>query len=99
MARPSRRTVAAEGPNFVELYMWHVYIVKCRDGKLYTGITNDIDRRLAEHNSGHGGCFTRARRPVKLVYFEKISGKSAALKKEIKIKRLNRNEKLELIKF
>ena len=99
MARPSRRIVVVPVPNLTDFYMWYVYIVRCKDDKLYTGITNNLDRRLTEHNTGHGGRFTRVRRPVKLVYFEKISGKSAALKKEIKIKRLDHNEKLELIKF
>ena len=77
--------------------MWYVYIIKCKDDKLYTGITNDLDRRLSEHNSGQGGHFTKFRRPVKLVYFQEAPDRSNALKREIEIKKLTRNEKLTLI--
>ena len=77
--------------------MWTVYIVKCNDKKLYTGITTDIDRRLTEHNSGKGGRFTRFRTPVKLVYKEKVASRSEALKREAAIKKLSRPEKLSLI--
>ncbi len=80
------------------LTMWHVYIIRCRDTKLYTGITNNLDRRLTEHNTGHGGRFTRVRRPVKLVYSETLISKSTALKKEAAIKKLTRKEKLDLVK-
>ena len=77
--------------------MWHVYIIKCRDGKLYTGITTDIDRRIREHNSGQGSNFTRARRPVTLAYSEEVSSRSKALKREAGIRKLKREEKLALI--
>jgi len=77
--------------------MWHVYIVRCKDGKLYTGITTDIDRRLGEHNTGHGGRFTRFRRPVTLVYSKRTRSRSSALKGEAAIRRLKRSEKLALI--
>jgi len=50
--------------------MWEVYIIQCKDNKLYTGITNDLERRVGEHNSGQGASFTRSRKPVKLVYHE-----------------------------
>ncbi len=93
----NRRVIGVSVPN--RYLMWYVYIIKCNDNKLYTGITTDIDRRLTEHNTGHGGRFTRVRKPVELVYSEKLSGKSAALKKEIKIKQLSRSEKLKLTKF
>ena len=78
--------------------MWYVYIIQCKDGKLYTGITNDLNRRLTEHNSGHGGRFTKFRKPVKLVYYQEALDKSTALKREIEIKKLNRNEKLSLVR-
>jgi len=78
--------------------MWYVYIIQCKDGKLYTGITNDINRRLAEHNSGHGCRFTKFRKPVKLVYCKKAETKSEALRKESDIKKLRREEKLELVR-
>ena len=77
--------------------MWHIYIIQCKDNKLYTGITNDLDRRLEEHNTGHGGRFTRARKPVRLVYSEKAANRSKALKRESEIKKLERTEKLTLI--
>jgi len=77
--------------------MRHVYIIECKDGKLYTGITTDIDRRVTEHNSGYGGRFTRYRKPVKLVYSQQVLNISNALKKEAKIKKLKRSEKLNLI--
>ncbi len=77
--------------------MWHVYIIECKDSKLYTGITTDIDRRVTEHNSGHGGRFTRYRKPVNLVYSQQVLNRSNALKKEAEIKKLKRSEKLNLI--
>ncbi len=76
--------------------MWHVYIIECKDSKMYTGITTNTDRRVTEHNSGHGGRFTRCRRPVKLVYSQRVSNRSNALKREAEIKKLSRSEKLGL---
>lgn len=78
--------------------MWCVYIIQCKDGKLYTGITNNLNRRLAEHNSGHGGRFTKFRKPVKLVYCQELLSRSDALKREIEIKKLNRSKKLDLVR-
>jgi putative endonuclease len=77
--------------------MWYVYILKCKDGKLYTGITTDLDRRVSEHNAGKGGQFTRGRTPVKMVYSEKAKDRSFASKREIEIKRLTRSEKMNVI--
>lgn len=74
-----------------------VYILRCADGTLYTGITDDIERRLAAHNSGKGAKYTRGRGPVELVYREEAADKSAALRRELAIKRLSRAEKLALI--
>ncbi len=79
------------------LKMWFIYIIRCKDNKLYTGITTDIERRIAEHNSGRGGRFTRFRIPVSLVYSEKARTRSAALKREAAIKSLRRTDKLNLI--
>ncbi len=80
-------------------FTYSVYIVECSDKTLYTGITVDIERRISEHNSSQRGAkYTRARRPVKLVYAKKFRDKSAALKEEDRIKKLSRNDKLELIK-
>lgn len=77
--------------------VWWVYILRCRDGTLYTGITDDVERRLKAHNSGKGAKYTRGRGPVEMVYREQHLNKSAALKREIAIKKLSREEKLTLI--
>ena len=77
---------------------WYVYILRCGDGTLYTGITDDIPRRLAAHRSGKGAKYTRGRGPLELVYQEQVPDKSAALRREIEIKRLRRAEKERLIK-
>ena len=77
---------------------WYVYILRCGDGTLYTGITDDIPRRLAAHRSGKGAKYTRGRGPLELVYQEQVPDKSAALCREIQIKRLRRAEKERLIK-
>jgi len=77
---------------------WFVYIVECRDDKLYTGISNDVERRVAEHNKGRGCRFTKYRYPVKLVYKEERETKSAARKRELEIQGFTRKKKLELIK-
>lgn len=77
--------------------MYWVYILRCRDDTLYTGITDDVERRLKAHNSGKGAKYTRGRGPVELVYREEQPDKSAALKRERAIKKLTRTEKLALI--
>ena len=77
---------------------WYVYILRCGDGTLYTGITDDIPRRLAAHRAGKGAKYTRGRGPLELVYTEQLPDKSAALRREIEIKRLRRAEKERLIK-
>lgn len=74
-----------------------VYILRCADGTLYTGITNDIDRRVAVHNSGKGAKYTRSRTPVEVLYRENCADKSAALQREREIKRMTRAAKLKLI--
>lgn len=76
---------------------WYVYILRCRDGTLYTGIARDVQARLAAHQSGKGAKYTRGRGPLELVYTEECEDHSAALKREVAIKRLSRNEKLKLI--
>jgi len=76
---------------------WVVYLLRCRDGSLYTGITNDLSRRLAAHRAGKASAYTRARRPLRLVYREAARDRSAALRREAAIKRLTRKAKLELI--
>ena len=76
---------------------WILYILRCRDGSLYTGITTDLDRRLDEHRSGKGAKYTRGRGPLELVYSEECGNHSDALKRELKIKALSKTEKLKLI--
>ena len=79
--------------------IWYVYMVRCNDGTLYTGITNNLDKRVEAHNSGKDGArYTRSRRPVKLVYSEQVESKSAAAKLEYQFKRLPRSKKKELVK-
>jgi len=79
--------------------MYHLYILKCADKTLYTGITVDLERRINEHNDTKlGAKYTRARKPVKLVYSKKFRNRSLASKEENRIKNLSRQEKLELIK-
>ena len=74
-----------------------VYILRCGDGSLYTGITNDLERRVAVHNSGKGGKYTRSHLPVTPVYWESVPDKSTALRRELSVKAMTRAEKLELI--
>lgn len=73
------------------------YIVKCRDGSLYTGWTNHLKHRLRMHNEGKGAKYTKSRRPVELVYVEEFHTKQEAMSREARIKRLTRKEKLLLI--
>jgi putative endonuclease len=77
---------------------WTVYIARCRDGSLYTGVTTDPVRRLAEHNSGGGAAYTRSRAPVVLVYLEVAIDRSQAQSRERAIKRLSRAQKEELVR-
>ena len=82
---------------------YFVYILKCKDGTLYTGITTDVKRRLGEHNGKDatkklGAKYTKARRPVKLVFEDRFKNRSEALKEESRIKKLKREDKLKLIK-
>lgn len=77
---------------------YYIYIVQCNDGTLYTGSTNNIEKRVHIHNTGDTGAkYTKARRPVLLIYQEKCKSKSDALKRECAIKKLTRKEKLTLL--
>lgn len=73
------------------------YILRCSDGTLYTGWTNDIEKRLEAHNQGHGAKYTRGRTPVELVYLESFDTRQEAMKREAAIKKLPRKDKLQLI--
>ena len=75
----------------------YIYILRCADDTLYTGWTTDVSKRVETHNSGKGAKYTRSRKPVELVYYEECTDHSAALKREIEIKALSRDEKLKLI--
>ncbi len=76
---------------------WFVYMVRCNDNTLYTGITKDLEKRVTEHNSARGGAkYTRARRPVKLVYCEQAESRSAAAKREYELKKMPPAMKNEL---
>lgn len=76
---------------------WIVYMLRCADGTLYTGITDQLERRLQAHNEGRGAKYTRGRGPVEMVYRESCTDKSAALRREYAIKQLPRSKKLELL--
>lgn len=76
---------------------WRVYLLRCADGSLYCGITNDLERRLAAHNGGRGAAYTRSRRPVEVVWSEPARGRSHALRREAAIKQLARRQKLLLV--
>lgn len=76
---------------------WLVYILECRDGTFYTGITGDIQNRVAAHNEGKGAKYTKGRGPVRLRYGEKAQGRSEALKREMEIKKMSKGEKMRLM--
>lgn len=74
-----------------------VYILRCKDGSLYTGWTNDLENRIKMHNKGLGAKYTRGRGPCKLVYFETFEDKIEAQKREFQIKKLSKDKKEELV--
>ena len=76
----------------------YAYIVECADGTLYSGWTNDLEKRVAAHNAGQGAKYTRSRRPVALKYYEEFEDKNEALRREAALKKLSRAEKQKLIK-
>ena len=76
---------------------WYIYIIRCADDTLYTGISNHLEKRIDSHNAGNGAKYTKGRGPVELIYKEKSQDKSTASKREAEIKKLTRKEKLKLI--
>ena len=78
---------------------WFLYLVRCADGSLYTGITNDVPRRCKQHNAGTASRYTRSRLPVELIYQESQPSRSMALKRELAIKAMSREEKESLIRL
>ena len=79
-----------------EIEMNYTYILKCNDGTLYTGWTNNLEKRIKDHNEGKGAKYTKPRRPVELVYYEAFECKEEAMKREYAIKQLSRKQKEEL---
>lgn len=77
--------------------MFYVYILKCKDNSLYTGYTDSLEKRLKKHNEGKASKYTRSRLPVEMVYSEEHPDKSSAMKREIKIKSLSREDKIKLV--
>ena len=80
-----------------EKFMNYVYMLKCKEESLYTGWTNNLEKRIKAHNNGKGAKYTRVRLPVELVYYEEFEDKIEAMKREYQIKQLSRKEKLEMI--
>jgi len=78
--------------------LWSVYLVRCKDNSLYCGISNNVEQRVIAHNSGKGAKYTRPRKPVVLVYEEKIGTKQEAAKREYQIKQMSKKQKEELVK-
>ena len=78
---------------------WFLYLVRCADGSLYTGITNNVPRRCKQHNAGTASRYTRCRLPVELIYQESQASRSVALKRELAIKAMSRQEKESLIRL
>ena len=76
---------------------WIIYILRCADGTLYTGITNDLDRRMSEHETGQGARYTKGRGPFQLVYQETRQGRGDASRREMEIKALRRDRKLAMV--
>jgi putative endonuclease len=77
--------------------MYYLYILKCSDNSLYTGITNNLEKRLEVHKSGKGSKYVRAKLPFQLVYSEELETKSLALKREFEIKKMTKLEKMKLV--
>ncbi len=77
---------------------FYCYILECSDGTYYTGWTSDPQRRLRQHNGGHGSRYTRIRRPVRLVYLEEQPDRSSAMRREARIKQMNRPTKEKMVK-
>lgn len=75
--------------------MWFVYILLCLDNSLYTGSTNDLEKRLDTHKSGKGGKYTRSHKPLRMIYSEEFKSKSEALKREAEIKSWTRSKKIK----
>lgn len=92
-----KEVVQWDEEQFMSSKKWIVYLLRCSDNSLYTGITTDVERRLQEHKSGEGAKYTKSRRPVNLVYKEKVGSRSEATKREIEIKNFSKTKKEQLV--
>jgi putative endonuclease len=79
--------------------MWYIYILLCFDNSLYTGATNNIEKRFLDHKNGKGGHYTRSHKPLKIIHSETFSSKSEALKREWEIKSWSRDKKIAVLKL
>lgn len=79
--------------------MWFLYILLCKGNSLYTGISNNLDKRFSDHKNGKGGKYTRSHKPIKLVYKEQLDTQSEALKRESLIKSWSREKKIKILKL
>ena len=94
----SQRTHATRQYAKMTLQMYFLYLLECKDGTIYTGITTDVKRRFLEHKNGVGSHYTRARKAKRILYTEKHKNRSLASKREAEVKRMPRKEKLKLKK-
>ncbi|MBI2196081.1 GIY-YIG nuclease family protein [Candidatus Daviesbacteria bacterium] len=79
--------------------MWFLYILLCKDGSLYTGISNNVEKRFSEHKNGKGGRYTRSHKPIRLVYQEQLRNHTEALRRECEIKSWTRAKKIKVLEF
>lgn len=77
--------------------MWFVYVLLCEDSSLYTGVSNDLEKRFLDHKNGKGGHYTRSHKPIKIIYSEQLSTQSEALKRESEIKSWSREQKIRIL--
>ncbi|MBI2039619.1 GIY-YIG nuclease family protein [Candidatus Microgenomates bacterium] len=77
--------------------MWFVYVLLCKDGSLYTGVSNNLEKRFSDHKNGKGGHYTRSHQPLKMIYSEKLPNQSEALKRERQIKGWSREQKIRIL--
>jgi putative endonuclease len=96
--RAPRFWPSADGLRYPGRVPWFVYVVRCRDGSLYTGVSVDVDARISQHNAGRGARYTRSRLPVRLVHTERKRSRSTAQSREAAIKALPRRDKLKLVR-
>jgi len=97
VSKPGHRGFVPDHPHLRNPGGWHVYLLRCRDGTLYAGATNDLAARVGRHAAGRGARYTRSRLPVVLVFAVRVRNRSAALRREAAVKKLSRSGKLALV--